>query len=403
MREIKMRGRMPSLPGSSLSRLMRQAGPVVAASCVVLLFGGSFAQAGHSAGTIEDYTGCLKDDGGMITSVKRGSSPDKPCPPGYSQIHVSGGDISEVVAGTGLTGGSQNGKATLSLASSFVLPQSCADGLVAQWNATAEEWGCFNATYTAGTGLGLTSNQFSIGSTYQLPQACAAAQVAKRNPTTGAWECATDEDTTYSGADFATSSQSCPRGEVTTGIGSTGGLNCAIDKDTTYSGANFATSGQNCPGAQFARGIAGGGNLQCAAPAGLSAYHGSGLYHGGNLPDAPKDGDNPYVTIRSLNLPPGLYLLTGTMNIFNSHSPVGSGGEIVVRCRFDSAPSFDPQVSATGWFNYSAGPVVTAVSSLSSPGTVNLQCRKFSNDGYVAPSSVSITALKIGSVNAPSP
>lgn len=39
-----------------------------------------------------------------------------------------------------------------------------------------------------------------------------------------------------------------------------------IDNDTTYSGANFATSNQNCAGSQFAKGISATGGLNCATP-----------------------------------------------------------------------------------------------------------------------------------------
>jgi hypothetical protein len=48
--------------------------------------------------------------------------------------------------------------------------------------------------YSAGTGLGLSSGQFSLNATYRLPQGCAANQVPKWNGS--AWTCAADDNTT---------------------------------------------------------------------------------------------------------------------------------------------------------------------------------------------------------------
>jgi hypothetical protein len=62
------------------------------------------------------------------------------CVPLSSRIHLSGGDITAVRAGTGLTGGSENGAATIGLGAGFSLPQACANGAVPKWNGTA--WGC---------------------------------------------------------------------------------------------------------------------------------------------------------------------------------------------------------------------------------------------------------------------
>lgn len=62
----------------------------------------------------------------------------------------------------------------------------------AQWAPQAVGGG---GSYTAGTGLNLTSNTFSVAPTYRLPQGCANGQVAQWNGT--AWNCAADTDTTY--------------------------------------------------------------------------------------------------------------------------------------------------------------------------------------------------------------
>jgi hypothetical protein len=55
---------------------------------------------------------------------------------------------------------------------------------------------------------------------------------------------------------------------VVTGINSSGGVTCATDKDTdtntTYSGANFATSNQACPAGQIVTGVNSSGGVTCA-------------------------------------------------------------------------------------------------------------------------------------------
>jgi hypothetical protein len=54
-----------------------------------------------------------------------------------------------------------------------------------------------DTTYSAGTGLNLTSETFAVGAPYRLPQMCVNGQVAKWNNTLKVWECDNDRDTTY--------------------------------------------------------------------------------------------------------------------------------------------------------------------------------------------------------------
>lgn len=51
-----------------------------------------------------------------------------------------------------------------------------------------------NTTYTAGTGLALDGSSFSVAPTYRLPQSCANGQIAKWNG--ASWSCGDDADST---------------------------------------------------------------------------------------------------------------------------------------------------------------------------------------------------------------
>ena len=156
----------------------RRAIPLTALVMAAAVAVPTLALAGHEAANVADYTGCLKI-GGNIANVAVGTAPKAPCSSSETQIHFSGGDISEVATPSagGLQGGAANGTASLGLQQTFRLPQTCSNGEVTKWNGSA-------------------------------------------------WVCGTDQNTSYDGTDFATSGQSCPSGKFVTGIDANGALVC---------------------------------------------------------------------------------------------------------------------------------------------------------------------------------
>jgi hypothetical protein len=156
----------------------------IGAAFVVALAGGS----ARADTAVASYTGCLNPSTATLHNIAIGNVPTKPCGT-ESIVHLSGGDITGVGAGTGLAGGGTNGGVTLGLATSYQLPQGCSDGQIAVASASA-------------------------------------------------WSCGTDQNTTYSGANFATSGQSCADGEFATAIDAAGALTCATP--TTLKSQNGA-------------------------------------------------------------------------------------------------------------------------------------------------------------------
>ena len=85
---------------------------------------------------------------------------------GVNCVAVGGaGDITDVNAGTGLTGGSSSGPATLAIANAFQLPQGCANGQVAKSNGS-NSWACANDVDTTGNDWRLTGNAGTTGSDF---------------------------------------------------------------------------------------------------------------------------------------------------------------------------------------------------------------------------------------------
>jgi hypothetical protein len=167
---------------------------------VVVLVGfaaGGIAYADFPDSNVITYTGCLNVGGmagGQISQFTSGPNPLKSCGANQQIIHLSGGDITAVRTppGSGLTGGTENGAASLSLAGSFALPQSCSDQQVPKWSVSSGAWACAddkNTTYSNGQGLDLSnSNTFSVDPSYQLPQGCSQGEVVKSNGD-NTWSC----------------------------------------------------------------------------------------------------------------------------------------------------------------------------------------------------------------------
>jgi hypothetical protein len=180
------------------------------------------ALAAYPQDSVTVFTGCL-NSGGQIGSVAVGTSPAKSCG-SDTLIHLSGGTITQVTAGTGLTGGGNNGYVSVGIQPGYQLPQSsCSSGQFVASDG-ADGWSCqsqktysgsdfalsnqscntgqfvtgFDSaglkqcandqTYSNGAGLDLSGNTFSLSSGYQLPQNCSNGQVATSNGD-NTWSC----------------------------------------------------------------------------------------------------------------------------------------------------------------------------------------------------------------------
>jgi hypothetical protein len=283
-----------------------RAGWVAMIVLVAALAGVGGAFAAYPDSNVTHYAACLNTGGsaaGTFSQVAVGDSPAKTCGSNQTTVHLSGGDITKVTAGTGLTGGGDNGAVSLGLDPAYTLPQSCNPGEFPDWGGTS--WKCF----AAGIGLIVDSVGKTIGlaGSYQLPQGCSAGQIPDWGGQT--WSCA--DQKSYSGSDFALSNQSCSSGQFVNGIDPGGHTQCGADQ--TYSGKDFALSSQDCTGGQFTNGVDGNGNLKCASPP--SVAH--DLYWNQNVIDQPCC-DRLTDLVTQIDVPQGNYLINASIHVLNN-------------------------------------------------------------------------------------
>ena len=266
---------------------------------VVLAGAAAIAIAAYPTDSVTVMTGCLTNSGtsaGNFGSIAVGASPAKACGSNQVLVHLSGGTITQVTAGTGVavsgmggTGYVNNGFATVGLDPKFQLPQSsCSNGQFVGPNGSGG-WSCkdqktysgsdfavsnqscdsgqfltgfdvsglkkcaADQTYSNGTGLDLTGNVFSLSSGFQLPQGCSSGQVPTSN-IDGSWSCHTGvtSGSSYSyrvssgtydiGGDLSTGDTEsttawCDYGDIVTGGGFYNDNTDIQYSDNTYSGS----------------------------------------------------------------------------------------------------------------------------------------------------------------------
>ena len=177
---------------------MRRRALVLAIAAIGVVALGGTALAGHQTSGVKSYTGCLVSGDGVMIKIKEGNAPRSACTGGQVEAHFSGGDITKISVGNGLSlpNGGDNGEVRIELAAGQALPQACADERVAEWDSTTSRWICGiddDTTYSASTGLDLSAGSaFSIEPGYRVKNTpdCSSGQFATGFDGDGDIQCA---------------------------------------------------------------------------------------------------------------------------------------------------------------------------------------------------------------------
>ena len=89
---------------------------------------------------VKSYTGCLVCGDGVMIKIKEGNAPRSACTGGQVEAHFSGGDITKISVGSGLSlpNGGDNGEVRIVLDATHSLPQNVRRrGRVAEWSGPA--------------------------------------------------------------------------------------------------------------------------------------------------------------------------------------------------------------------------------------------------------------------------
>ena len=174
---------------------------------VVIVATLAFAVAGVVVGTsiaafpsdnVKLYTGCLTS-GGTFVNVAEGNNPKSACDSPKQVVKLSGGDITKITAGTGVSvtpAAGDDGEVTVAVGAGYSLPQGCDTTEFPMKSSTS--WIC--ADHSPGTGTTLTKSiasgagtiSYGISSNYRVKNTpdCASGRFATGFDDDGDIQCA---------------------------------------------------------------------------------------------------------------------------------------------------------------------------------------------------------------------
>jgi hypothetical protein len=211
------------------------------------------------------------------------------------------------------------------------------------------------SSYSAGTGLALSGNTFSVAGSFQLPQGCSAGQspYLLGVPLSHPWSCFT----------AANASESCPSGKFQNGVDANGDITCS----TPSSGGGSSASDVWVTGNPFA--------------------------------DVPESDAG--AVIASLSLPAGAFLVNAKGTAVHDLGGIGATDDFVHQeCELrENGSAFDTLIVQ----DQSDGRVpsvpftLTGVPSMGAAFTVDLWCQGLDSGQHAE--NVVLTALQVGTVN----